>query len=164
MFVDGFAPGLLALFVRITLSMHAILYISDYTGKEAELDTVLLDICARAKKKNPDHGITGVLFYHRGNFLQLIEGERDELESLMTIVGKDTRHCNITRLIDEAIEERGFADWNMDTFNLDKEDAINRPEVAKVKEMIDKCITMDTSIFIKTLKAIYQRGNLDSIL
>ena len=108
--------------------MHAILYISDYAGKEAELDTVLLDICTKAKRNNPNHGITGVLFYHNGNFLQLIEGEKEELESLMSIVGKDTRHSNITRLIDETIEGRGFADWDMDTFNLDDKKTIDLPE------------------------------------
>jgi len=144
--------------------MHAILYISDYTGTETELDTALLNICANAKKKNPNHGISGVLFYHNGNFLQLIEGERDELENLMSIVAKDTRHMNITRLIDEVIEERGFAEWNMDTFNLDDNKTINRPEVAEIKRLIAECITMDTFVFIKTLKTIYQRGNLDSIL
>lgn len=149
---------------RISKTMHAILYISDYVGKEIELDNVLLDICTKAKRNNPNYGITGVLFHHNGNFLQLIEGEKDELERLMSKVKKDSRHSNITRLIDEEVEGRGFADWNMDTFNLDDKKSINRPEVIKIKELIDECIAMDTFVFIKTLKTIYQRGDLDAII
>ena len=128
------------------------------------MDSDLLDICAKSKKKNPSRGVTGVLFYQNGNFMQLIEGERDELEDLMAIVGKDARHMNVTRLIDEVIEERGFAEWNMDTFNLDNIKSISRTEVIEIKKMITECITMDTFVFIKTLKTIYQKGGLESIL
>jgi len=144
--------------------MHVILYVSDYTGTEAELDKNLFAICSRAKRENPNHGITGVLFYHNGNFLQLIEGERDELESLMSILAKDTRHINISRMVDEGIEDRGFADWNMDTFNLDDHETIDRPAVAEIKNLITERVAMDTLVFIEILKTVCVTGNLHSIV
>ena len=144
--------------------MHVILYISDYTGREIELDKNLLSICTRAKRENPKHGITGVLFYHNSNFLQLIEGEINELESLMSILEKDTRHKNISRLVDEGIEERGFSDWNMDAFNLDGHETINRPAVVEFKNLITERVAMDSLVFIEILKTVCVTGNLAAIL
>jgi len=144
--------------------MHVILYVSDYTGTETELDKNLLTICSHAKRENPKHDITGVLFYHNGNFLQLIEGEKRELESLMSLLAKDVRHINISRMADEGIEERGFADWNMDTFNLDDHETINRPAVAEVKKLITERVAMDTLVFIEILKTVCVTGNLHSIV
>lgn len=144
--------------------MHVILYVSDYTGMEEELDKILLSICGNAKRKNPKHDITGVLFYHNGNFLQLIEGERNELEGLMSILEKDTRHTNLSRLVDEAIGERSFADWNMDTFNLNDDATIDRLAVAEIKRLITERVEMDSLVLIEMLKTICVTGDLNSVL
>lgn len=88
--------------------MHLIVYTSKYTGLEEEIDSVLNNICLLSKRNNFKHDITGVLFYHNKRFLQIIEGNIDPLEKLMTILEHDARHKNIERLIDSSIPKRSF--------------------------------------------------------
>lgn len=61
--------------------MHLIIYISDYTGKDKDIGRDLIKIQKSSVKNNPDLGITGVLFYHNGNFLQVLEGMQENLEN-----------------------------------------------------------------------------------
>ncbi len=97
--------------------MHMICYMSFYAGKD-DISTVLEDINKSAKNKNKECNITGVLFFHDGQFLQIIEGEEKDLRNLMSHIENDDRHCEINYLIDTPVEKRGFPDWNMDSLIL----------------------------------------------
>lgn len=99
--------------------MHLIVYLSEHIGSPDQIDGDLADIVRVAKAANPARGITGVLFFHNGRFVQVIEGEEDALRALMTDIEHDSRHRNIQYLVDEPVTKRGFSDWNMDSFNLD---------------------------------------------
>ena len=83
-----------------------------------------------AKRENAKRGITGVLFCVDGVFLQVIEGEEENIRQLMRNIESDPRHRDIGYLIDTAVEERGFGQWNMDGFVL-KEGTIFNGEVLK---------------------------------
>ncbi|MGJ8640376.1 MAG: BLUF domain-containing protein [Opitutaceae bacterium] len=144
--------------------MHLIIYISDYTKTAAELSQHLEDICRISKEQNPKFGITGLLFYHNGNFLQVIEGEKANLESLMSALERDPRHKNITRVIDSEVFERGFSDWNMDAFNLNASDSISREALAEYSKAFSKQCNMDTFAFIETLKSMQSDENLKEII
>jgi len=115
--------------------MHLITYISDYTGDAATIDHELRNIVSIAKEENPKHGITGVLFYHKGNFVQVIEGEEEALRSLMVNLENDSRHKNIEYLMDEPITARDFSSWNMDYFNLSDQEQLNVEELRKIAEI-----------------------------
>ena len=69
------------------MALHEIIYVSLATHemKQAEL-LALLD---QARVHNEAHGITGLLMYHRQEFLQLLEGERDELLRLLKKIYQD---------------------------------------------------------------------------
>lgn len=94
-----------------------ICYISKYTGSDNITD-VLADIRKTSKENNQEAMITGVLFFHEGQFLQVIEGDEVHLRDLMGRIKKDARHSDVDILIDTAVEKRGFSHWNMDTFIL----------------------------------------------
>ena len=79
------------------------------------------DIAALAllgQRENARHGITGVLVYTDGHFLQLVEGPRDDIGQLKSNLQRDGRHENITDLIDEPVERRLFEGWTLATENL----------------------------------------------
>jgi hypothetical protein len=80
------------------------------------------------QKNNSKHGITGVLFYNDGIILQYIEGGSLNVDNLYKNSSNDTRHHNISKLIDEDITERLFPEWSMG-FNmcrkLDEIEALN---------------------------------------
>ena len=43
----------------------------------------LNNILNTARTRNPENGITGILFYDQGKFIQIIEGEKQNLHDLI---------------------------------------------------------------------------------
>ncbi|MBU7579508.1 MAG: BLUF domain-containing protein [Porphyrobacter sp.] len=101
------------------------LYISTApTLSRDEVDAIL----ATSARNNPARGITGLLLYNGRNFLQLIEGEEEELVALMLRITEDARHSGITVLDRRAIEARACPDWAMKRV-LIAESIASRPEM-----------------------------------
>ncbi|MEP0773011.1 MAG: BLUF domain-containing protein [Acidobacteriota bacterium] len=85
-------------------------------------DALVAGILKHSQKHNQEHGITGVLCtYSPTNvFLQVIEGSREEVNSLYNAIVGDPRHREITLLLYEEIFERRFAAWRMGSVNLNR--------------------------------------------
>jgi Sensors of blue-light using FAD len=73
----------------------------------------LTDLLARARANNTRLGLTGMLLYDDGSFLQTLEGEREPLFTLYERILSDPRHTDITKLLEREIVEREFGDWKM---------------------------------------------------
>ncbi len=78
------------------------------------------DILAQARQHNPTCGITGILCYGGGIFLQAIEGGRMAVSDLFGHIQKDVRHKDVALLHYEEISERRFGGWTMGQVNLNK--------------------------------------------
>ena len=73
-----------------------------------------------ARRFKPAHGITGLLVFGGGIFFQWIEGPRDNVTRLMTMIQSDPRHEDIVRLSElEEVRERLFPDWDMELVTTD---------------------------------------------
>jgi hypothetical protein len=134
--------------------MHFIVYTSEYIGREEDINLVLDDIVTKSKINNPEHGITGLLFYHNQRFIQVLEGERDALEGLMSILEKDNRHKNIQRIFDQQIKKRGFEDWNMDSLNLDEGQDIDPDELIRIRDAYKKHLLVDSKLLVEFYKVM----------
>ena len=75
-------------------------------------------ILAQSRQYNPTCGITGILCYGGGIFLQAIEGGRMAVSELYGHIQKDPRHKEVALLHFEEISERRFGGWTMGTVNL----------------------------------------------
>lgn len=75
-------------------------------------------ILAHSRQFNPSLGITGILCYGGGVFLQAIEGGRMAVSELYGHIQKDPRHKDVVLLSYEEISERRFGGWTMGTVNL----------------------------------------------
>lgn len=75
-------------------------------------------ILAQSRQHNPTCGITGILCYGGGIFLQAIEGGRMAVSALYGHIQKDVRHKDVVLLDYEEISERRFGGWTMGTVNL----------------------------------------------
>ena len=73
----------------------------------------MADIVATAERDNPINQLTGFLLYNQRNFLQMLEGPRDRIGSLMRRIISDERHHGIVMMVDEEIAARSCADWQM---------------------------------------------------
>jgi hypothetical protein len=73
----------------------------------------LAELLAVSRARNGASDITGMLLYRRGEFVQILEGPRSDVEELMEKIGRDPRHHDVRVLIEEPLHERRFAEWTM---------------------------------------------------
>ena len=73
----------------------------------------LIAILRKSKANNPPQGVTGVLCYSGGIFLQVLEGGRSAVNQLYNRIAVDPRHTQVELLSYEEIGERRFAGWAM---------------------------------------------------
>jgi len=70
-------------------------------------------LLTQCHQNNTGKGITGMLLYGNGTFLQTLEGEQALVEALMAKIATDPRHGSINVLKQEAITERQYTEWSM---------------------------------------------------
>jgi hypothetical protein len=97
-----------------------LLYVSHAAGPQTT--TMTTSILVQAQKHNPVQGITGVLCQGQGFFLQVLEGERDRVNTLYRRICADNRHHDVTLLHYEEITERQFGHWAMALIHLSVDD------------------------------------------
>lgn len=85
------------------------------TNPEA-IETIL----AQSRQFNPASGITGILCYGGGIFLQAIEGGRIAISELYGHIQRDARHKDVVLLQYQEITERRFGGWTMGQVNMEK--------------------------------------------
>ncbi|MBT9487142.1 MAG: BLUF domain-containing protein [Rubrivivax sp.] len=78
----------------------------------------LLAILRQCKTRNPEHGITGVLCFSDGIFLQVLEGGRTAVNALYNRIVADARHTQVELMSYAEIGERRFAGWSMGQVNM----------------------------------------------
>jgi hypothetical protein len=78
------------------------------------------NILTQSRHYNPTCGITGILCYGGGIFLQAIEGGRMAVSELYGHIQKDVRHKDVVLLHYEEISERRFGGWTMGQVNMSK--------------------------------------------
>lgn len=88
---------------------QAICYISHapILLEENELD----ELFAHTVYANMEKDITGFLTYKDGTFLQLLEGDKKQIDALFETICKDSRHINITKLLDRPIDRNIFKEY-----------------------------------------------------
>ena len=85
----------------------------------APIDTEALQaILRQSKANNPALGITGLLCYSGGLFIQALEGGRQTVNQLYLKIAADVRHRDVLLLSYEEIGERRFAGWAMGQVNM----------------------------------------------
>ncbi len=92
-----------------------LLYASRAVDTSAEAIEAIL---VQSRQHNPSCGITGILCYGGGVFLQAIEGGRMAVSELYGHIQKDPRHKDVVLLDFEEISERRFGGWTMGQVNL----------------------------------------------
>ncbi|MCC6242632.1 MAG: BLUF domain-containing protein [Gemmatimonadaceae bacterium] len=92
-----------------------LLYASDAQAGLSYRD--VLTIMEKAARANTTRGITGLLCYGFGQFLQVLEGERAMVNELYHHIVRDPRHAACQLLLVEDIAERDFPEWSMKVVN-----------------------------------------------
>ena len=91
--------------------MFYIIYSSKAAPGIQESD--LKDIISTAEKRNNENHITGILIYHDGTFIQMLEGDEDAVNETFDRIQEDARHTTVLKLFSGNEEERHFPKWKM---------------------------------------------------
>jgi hypothetical protein len=73
----------------------------------------LLALLEQCLKNNAANGITGMLLYGNGTFLQTLEGDEKTIDALVERIRTDPRHAKIQFLSRTSIQSRHYSEWTM---------------------------------------------------
>ena len=105
--------------------MFFLVYVSSATRPFSGEDLrVLLKTC---RKNNAELGVTGMLLYKDGNFMQALEGDEGAVRGLYERIAADPRHGGEITLQQGFAEGRQFSDWSMGFRDLDSPEARSDP-------------------------------------
>lgn len=92
-------------------AVHQLVYVSA-ARSELEEDR-LLGLLREAREANARAGLTGLLLYSDGAFMQLLEGDEAAVRATFDRVSGDRRHHRVTVLLRRDADRRAFGDWSM---------------------------------------------------
>lgn len=96
----------------ITMSfLFQLVYVS--TATEPLTKAQLRELLKGSHDRNARAGITGLLLYKDGNFMQVLEGEEAVVNRLFKKISRDSRHYGIIPLLQGHIKQRSFPDSSM---------------------------------------------------
>ncbi|CED83241.1 BLUF domain [Phaffia rhodozyma] len=79
----------------------------------------ILETCRRANSSF-DLPITGLLMYRDGQFVQFLEGRKQDVLDLYERISGDPRHYNVTTLFQRDTKGRDFGNWSMSFRDLER--------------------------------------------
>jgi len=75
--------------------------------------TELRALLASSRLNNERAGITGMLLYKDGNFMQALEGDEEAVRALHTRIEIDRRHRGLLTICSGQADARQFEQWSM---------------------------------------------------
>ncbi|MBA2723579.1 MAG: BLUF domain-containing protein [Methylibium sp.] len=92
-------------------ALRSVVYVSTATGGVTAES--LESLITEARKFNLASGVTGVLLYADGNFMQCFEGADDAVHGTYTRILASRKHRNIIELMNAPVDSRAFEGWHM---------------------------------------------------
>ncbi len=71
------------------------------------------NILAASQRNNQPRGVSGLLMFNSGYFLQWLDGERAAVNERFARISKDERHTDPLLLDYTEVISRAFPSWNM---------------------------------------------------
>jgi len=120
-FVENFERQLLQGRPEVSAPLFFLLYVSE-AGRSMSGEEIA-EILRSSRKNNQALGITGCLLYQDGCFMQMLEGKREAVLSLVERVERDPRHRNARIVVQGDAQRRVFMDWSMGYRDMSKLEA-----------------------------------------
>lgn len=120
---------------------------------DAELNALL----NTARHNNKEVGVTGMLLYSDGNFIQYLEGEEADVRTVYARIDRDPRHTGVMLVSNGPIEMRAFADWSMGLHSIDTERA-DPGGFRLTRESVEQHLSTNTPKLIITMMRRFYEG------
>jgi hypothetical protein len=105
--------------------LFSLIYLSAATVPFSQVD--LLALLTKSRKNNSALGVSGMLLFKDGNFLQVLEGEESKVQPLYEKISLDQRHKTLITLSMGYCPERDFPDWSMGFHDLRSSELAKTP-------------------------------------
>lgn len=122
--------------------IYQLVYVS-YTRK-AFSEPALFSLLKKSRIANQRNNLSGFLLYSEKNFIQLIEGEKNKVESLYDKITHDPRHSGIIRLYSDYVAKRDFPDWSMGFEHLEHRTVLK--QVRGLNHLTDHYLSDDDKV------------------
>lgn len=76
-------------------------------------DDELDELLSHSRARNHARGLTGLLLYADGHFVQTLEGEEEQVQRTYDLIAADPRHRDVFTTLRDRIETRSFPEWSM---------------------------------------------------
>lgn len=133
--------------------MHHLIYVSAARHLMSEDDATALLLQARAR--NAERGVTGMLLYKDGSFMQLLEGDEAAVQDTFDRIRNDPRHGGIQVLRDGPLEQRNFDGWSMGFRSVRPADLALVPGFADLALFTDPQVMAHAHIALKMLRTFH---------
>lgn len=128
--------------LAVTMALFDLIYVSRAT--ESMSTDELAQLLEQSRVDNERVAITGMMVYHRMEFMQLIEGDRAAVETLFGRIANDRRHEQVFKLWDGPVGQRSFEDWSMAFVAPEDSELQNLPGYAPLMERGLRLSAQDT--------------------
>lgn len=91
-------------------------------AKEGITKEQIDSILESSRRNNVSLGITGILFFAAGSFIQLLEGDKKNVQRLLNKIDKDSRHEAVEYLFEDETDSRLFSQWAMAYSHIDEDE------------------------------------------
>lgn len=99
--------------------LYHLLYISDLKDDGTyDMDAIVQS----SKIYNKNHHITGALWFDGSTFVQMLEGGRAELSTVLARIMRSNAHQNFEIVFFEPAPERVFSDWSMAYYHASRDE------------------------------------------
>jgi hypothetical protein len=105
--------------------VHRLVYVS--SAVEPFSETELERLLKKSRRNNESAGVTGMLLYKDGNFMQCLEGPKEAVQTLEARIRSDPRHRGMIVLLNEDDVQPDFGEWAMGFKKLDSDTALEVP-------------------------------------
>ncbi len=95
----------------MTAALQALAYVS--SARSLLSEPALAQLLERSRARNAAVGVSGLLLYCGGNFMQYLEGPDEPLQSIYADILADPRHHGVIEILREPVRQRAFAGWSM---------------------------------------------------
>lgn len=158
---------------------HSLIYIS--TADHLMSENELLSILEQSRAWNKNHGITGMLIYLQGiflnpespardpqttgRFMQVLEGSAKDVEFIFSAIQADPRHHSIIVLQNLPLPSRDFESWHMGFTSLTTADFNAHTAYFDIAQSgIPTGNQTSTNLPLTFMKSFYQRSLSESTI
>ena len=114
--------------------LNLLIYLSRATTPHTAVR--LREWCEGFAAQNQKHNVTGLLLSYGDHFIQILEGDKPELLTLMANIRQDPRNTDFRLLFMRPAAHRRFGDWAMSWVSLDQRLHISISEFAQLRSLV----------------------------